>query len=96
MIGGSTSKTALIRVIGPGITTLGINNAPSPTHNSRSTTTVTKSLRLTSAGLRVNAFSIGTAPTKDSMLLVTLPAGGYTAPATGTGGVAIVEAYEVP
>ena len=36
---------------------------------------------------------------KDAMLLMTLPAGGYTAQASGvggTGGLIIVEAYEVP
>ena len=54
---------------------------------------------IAAAAARVNAFSIGTTPTKDAMLLVTLAPGSYTAQATGNGGtsgLAIVEVYEVP
>jgi hypothetical protein len=60
--------------------------------------------QLVAAVTKVGAFSIGSAPTKDSMLLITLPVpppqgAGYTAQATGNGGTsgyAIVEVYEVP
>ena len=55
--------------------------------------------QLVAAMARVNAFSIGVAPSRDAMLMVTLPPGGYTAQATGNGGssgLAIVEVYEVP
>jgi hypothetical protein len=47
----------------------------------------------------VGAFPIGNAPSKDSMLIITLPPGGYSARVTGnsgTSGLAIVEVYEVP
>ena len=47
----------------------------------------------------VGAFALTDPASKDSVLLVTLPPGGYTATASGvggTGGQAIVEVYEVP
>ena len=42
---------------------------------------------------------VGTVATKDAVLLVTLPPGGYTAVVRGvsnTSGIALVEIYEVP
>ena len=46
-----------------------------------------------------NAFTVANTSSKDAMLIATLAPGGYTAQASGvgsTGGVAIVEVYEVP
>jgi hypothetical protein len=45
----------------------------------------------------VGAFALG-AGSKDAVLLVTLPAGAYTAQVSGVagGGIALVEVYEVP
>ena len=55
--------------------------------------------QVTTVGTAVNAFAVTDVTSKDAMILVTLPPGGYTAQATGvnnTGGVAIIEVYEVP
>ena len=54
--------------------------------------------QLISTGTRVGAFAIANAASKDAILLITLAPGSYTAqisPVT-TGGLAIVEVYEVP
>jgi len=110
-IGGSTAKTVLIRVIGPGLAGLGLTSGtlgdPQLALNSTSGSPTVIATnddwgadpQLVSVIAQVGAFPIGTAPTKDAMLLVTLPAGGYTAVATGNGGTsgtALVEVYEVP
>ena len=108
-IGGSTAKTVLIRAVGPGLAAVGVTSGtlgdPQLTlFNSGSVAIATNDdwgadPQLTTAGSRVGAFNIGNAPTKDAMLIITLPAGGYTARVTGGGnssGLAIVEVYEVP
>ncbi|MSU22952.1 MAG: hypothetical protein EXS32_03925 [Opitutus sp.] len=108
-IGGSTAKTVLIRAVGPGLAAVSVTSGtlgdPQLTlFNSASVSIATNDdwgadVQLTAAGSRVGAFRIGDAPSKDAMLLITLPAGGYTARATGggnTSGLAIVEVYEVP
>ena len=109
-IGGSTSKTVLIRVIGPalGLPPFSIGGAmadPALTLFNGNSVAIQSnddwgaSPAIAAAAARVNAFSIGTTPTKDAMLLVTLAPGSYTAQATGNGGtsgLAIVEVYEVP
>jgi hypothetical protein len=109
VIGGNTPKTMLIRVIGPGLAAVGVTSGmlgdPQLTlYNSGSVAIATNNdwgatPALIAAGAKVNAFSIGTAPTKDAMLRIELPPGSYTATATGnanTSGFAIVEVYEVP
>lgn len=100
-IGGSTARTVLIRVIGVGLSALGINSGtladPQLTvYNSSSQVIATNDdwgadPQLVSAGSKVGAFSIGSTATKDAMLLLTLPVpppqgAGYTAKATGNGG----------
>jgi hypothetical protein len=114
-VSGSTSKTVLIRVIGPGLVQFGypsgsvLGDPQLTLYNSSSQVVATNDdwgadPQLVSAGARVNAFSIGSAPTKDAILLVTLPVpppqgAGYSVKATGnanTSGFAIVEVYEVP
>lgn len=108
-IGGAAARTVLIRVIGPGLAAVGLTTGtladPQLTlFNAPGTIIATNNdwgadAQVTAAGTRVGAFSVGTAATKDAMLLLTLPPGGYTARATGnanSSGTAIVEVYEVP
>lgn len=110
-IGGSTAKTVLIRAIGPslGLPPFGIAGAmadPQLTLYDSTSTIIAANdnwggdPQLTAAGARAGAFAIlGGATSKDSALLITLPPGGYTATASGVGGIgglAIVEVYEVP
>jgi hypothetical protein len=102
-------------VIGPGLAAVGLTSGtlgdPQLTlYNSISQVIAANddwdpgNAQLAAAIKSVNAFSVGSAPTKDSMLLVKLPipppqGAGYTAKATGNGGTsgfAIVEVYEVP
>ncbi len=107
-IAGATAKTVLIRAIGPGLAAVGVTagTLADPTltlFNSASVAIASNDnwgndAQITAAGTSVGAFDVKTS-TKDAMLLVTLPAGAYTAQAAGvggTGGLAIVEVYEVP
>jgi hypothetical protein len=53
---------------------------------------------LTEAGNSVGAFAVAGADSKDAILLLTLPAGTYSAQVSGPagGGAALVEIYEIP
>ena len=107
-IGGATAKTVLIRAIGPGLAAVGLTSGTlaDPQLTLHSTSAAISSNddwgadpQLAAAGSRVGAFAINNAPSRDAMLIITLPAGGYSARVTGggdTGGLAIVEVYEVP
>ena len=108
-IGGSTAKTVLVRAIGPGLASVGVASGtladPRLTlYDSTSTAIATNhgwggNPSLAQAMSRVGAFAVTNASSNDSMLLLTLPPGGYTATASdgaGGGGLAIVEVYEVP
>ena len=108
-IGGVTAKTVLIRAIGPGLAAVGVTNGtladPQLTLFNRSAAAIATNdnwggdIALTTTMTRVGAFVGFSAASKDAMLLVTLPPGGYTAQASGiggAGGLVIVEAYEVP
>jgi hypothetical protein len=98
----------LIRAIGPGLAQLGIQAPMADPQLTlfNSASAVVKSNNdwggdqsITAAATQVGAFSISTATSKDAMLLVTLPPGGYTAQASGAGGTSglvILEVYEVP
>jgi hypothetical protein len=109
VIGGNTAKAVLIRVVGPGLATVGLTSGtlgdPQLTlYNGRSEKIAVNddwgaTPVLIAAGARVGAFSVGTAATKDAMLQIELTPGSYTATATGnanTSGFAIVEVYELP
>jgi hypothetical protein len=112
VIGGSTSKTVLIRASGPALSVFGVaGTLPDPALSLyRSNADGTSTLLETDSGwggntgisgtaARVSAFSWGTSATPDSALLVTLPPGAYTAQvagAAGDGGIALVEVYDVP
>jgi hypothetical protein len=107
VIGGSTAETVLIRAIGPGLTSFfGLtgtlaqpvltvyNSVPAPIY---SNTIWGGDPVLVSAENTVGAYTIPTT-SQDSLLLLTLPPGGYSAQITGvagTTGIATVEIYEV-
>jgi hypothetical protein len=108
-IGGATAKTVLVRAIGPRLALAPFNIGGAmadPKLDLFSGQTVIASndnwggdAQLTAVGNAVGAFAVSDAASKDAMLLVTLPPGSYTAQASGvnnTGGLAIVEVYEVP
>jgi hypothetical protein len=112
VIGGSTSRTVLVRASGPALAPFGVQGtlADPQVQLSRSNADGTStplgandgwggSSQIAAAAASVGAFSWGTAATADSALLVTLPPGAYTAEvsgASGDSGVALVEVYEVP
>ena len=112
VIGGTTSKTVLIRASGPALTQFGVAGVlPDPSlqlfrSNGDGSSTALGSntgwggnALIGSTATSVGAFSWGSATTPDSALLVTLPPGSYTAQvsgATGDTGVALVEVYDVP
>ena len=109
VIGGTSSRTVLMRAIGP---TLAAFDVPDPLPRpvislfrgtavlaSNDDWTATDPSRLNSAFDRVGAFRLLGGSSPDAAMLVTLPPGAYTLQATGLGGVTgnvLVEAYEVP
>jgi hypothetical protein len=106
-IGGTTSRTVLIRASGPALGVLGVSGTlPDPQLTLvNGTTTLAQntgwggSPQIASEASMVGAFSWGTAATNDSALLITLPPGTYSAEvagAKGDTGIALVEVYEVP
>ena len=114
-IAGSTAKTVLIRAVGPTLASFGVAGTLSdPKLELYSVGTATTKIdenddwggspALAGRFLSVGAFPLQ-AGSRDAVLLVTLPPGGYTAqvaasPNTPAGisqtGVALVEVYEVP
>jgi hypothetical protein len=110
-IGGSTSRTVLIRASGPAIAVAPFNvggTLPDPQltlmNQNTGATIATNSAwggdaNISTIASSVGAFGWGNAASKDSALLITLPPGTYGAQvvgASGDTGVAIVEVYEVP
>jgi hypothetical protein len=109
-VGGSTARTVLIRLIGPGLAAVGVTSGtladPQLSLFDGTQTTIAANNdwggdpQLTAVGSRVGAFSVGNTATRDAMLLATLAPGLYTANASpvpgSAGGLAIVEVYEVP
>ncbi len=107
VVGGSTSKSVLIRASGPALVPFGVaGTLPDPMLGLYSGTTLLASnagwggdAQIAAAAASVGAFSWGDSGTPDSALLLTLPPGAYTAQVSGAGGdsgVALVEVYEVP
>ena len=112
VVGGSTSRTVLLRASGPALAAFGLAGLlPDPQltlyrANSDRTSTLLATNSgwsgnplVAAAGARVGAFSWGQAATPDSAILVTLPPGDYTAQvagASGDTGLALIEVYEVP
>jgi hypothetical protein len=107
VIGGSTSRTVLIRASGPALVPFGVTGTlPDTELQLYSGSTLLGSnegwggeTEIVNAAASVGAFPWGSASSKDSAILVTLPPGAYTAQvsgASGDTGVALVELYEVP
>ena len=111
VVGGSTSKTVLIRATGPALALLGVpGTIPDPkialhtTINSQDTILATNAgwggdPQITAASNSVFAFPLTNAASADSVVLVTLAPGAYTAVASsvsGAAGTVLIEVYEVP
>ncbi len=106
-IGGSTSRTVLIRASGPALVQFGVPGTladPQLQVFSGSTVVAGNSVWGGDGQISETAISVGAFPWKistssDSAILVTLPPGSYTAQVSGVSGdtgVALVEIYEVP
>jgi len=107
VIGGSTSKTVLVRASGPALVPFGVTGVlPDPQLQIFSGSTLLGSNtgwggnnQISSAAASVGAFAWTNPASGDSAALVTLPPGAYTAQvsgASGDTGVALVEVYDVP
>lgn len=110
VIGGTTSKTVLIRAAGPALTPFGVPGALADPELQLYNVTSGNVLLASNSGwgadpavaaasTSVGAFSWGSLPTPDSAILVTLAPGAYTAQVSGVAGdsgVALIEVYEVP
>ena len=112
VIGGSTSKTVLIRVSGPALVPFGVTGTlPDPQlqlfqSGANGTSTLLGSnngwegnFQIAEVAASVGAFAWSNPSSNDSALVITLSPGAYTAQvsgASGDTGVALVEVYEVP
>jgi len=112
VIGGSTSKTVLIRASGPALVPFGVTGAlPDPelqlnlsNPNGTSTILATNTgwggrTEIVTTAAAVGAFAWTNPNSNDSALLVTLPPGAYTAQVSGASndtGISLVEVYEDP
>jgi hypothetical protein len=110
VIGGTTSKTVLIRASGPALGQFGLTGTiPDPALQLYSLAAAGTTLLASNddwggdpeiaAAASVGAFAWSDPASSDCALLVTLPPGAYTANITGingSSGVALVEVYEVP
>lgn len=105
VIGGTAAKTLLIRGIGPTLASFGVGGTLADpkleifnSANVRVAENDNWNASIGSVFASVGAFAL-TAGSRDSALLVTLPAGLYTAQLSGVAngtGEALVEVYEVP
>jgi hypothetical protein len=107
VIGGTTSRTVLIRASGPALIPFGVTGTlPDPQLQLFSGTNLLARNSgwggnpfITASANAVGAFAWDFATSNDSAILATLPPGAYTAEisgASGDSGVALVEIYEVP
>jgi Ig-like domain-containing protein len=109
-VGGVTAKTVLIRASGPTLaTSFNVSGAmadPQIVVQAAGATSILVSNagwggdpQIAAAAASVGAFAFASPTSKDSAVLITLSPGGYTAvasSASGGGGVALVEVYEIP
>ncbi|HMD60542.1 MAG TPA: immunoglobulin domain-containing protein [Opitutaceae bacterium] len=106
-IGGSTSRTVLIRASGPALVPFGVaGTLPDPELQLYSGSNVLESnggwagdAQVSASAASVGAFPWSSPASNDSAILVTLPPGAYTAQvsgASGDTGISLVEIYEVP
>ena len=107
VIGGSTSKTVLIRASGPALVPFNVSGTlADPELQIFSGTTVIGTnagwggnAEIAKVAASVGAFAWTSPTSADSALLITLPPGAYTAQVsgvTGDTGIALVEVYDVP
>jgi hypothetical protein len=107
VIGGTTSRTVLIRASGPALVSFGVAGAlsdPQLALFSGNTELMSNDgwggrSEISSSARQVGAFAWPSTGSNDSAILATLPPGAYTAQvsgASGDGGVALIEIYEVP
>ncbi len=106
-IGGSTSRTVLIRASGPALAAFGLSGTlHEPQLQVYSGSDVLEGNngwggepQIAAAAASVGAFSWTSPTSRDSAVIVTLPPGPYTVQVSGAdnaGGTALVEIYEVP
>lgn len=108
-IDGTTSRTVLVRATGPALSGLGVTNVmPDPQLVLASTSTQATLAsnagwggdpQITAVSNSVLAFQLTDPNSKDSVLMMTLPPGGYSATASsvsGAAGTCLIEVYEVP
>jgi arabinogalactan endo-1,4-beta-galactosidase len=106
-IGGTTSKTVLLRASGPALVPFNVSGTlPDPQLQLYSGSTALAGnngwggdSQISATASSVGAFAWTSAASNDSAILITLPPGAYTAQvsgASGDTGVALVEVYEVP
>ena len=111
VIGGTTPCTVMIRGIGPTLTGYGVPGAladpylelfiqgnSTPLNTNDDWSSASNAAAVQAAATQVGAFAL-TSGSKDSVLLVTLQPGIYSAKVSGVGnttGVGLVEIYEVP
>jgi cyclophilin family peptidyl-prolyl cis-trans isomerase len=106
---GLSARTVLVRAVGPSLGALGVTGTMTdPTLELFDNDNGGKKIgendnwggdaQIVAVANAVGAFALSGADTKDAVLLVTLPAGAYSARLSGVGGggTAIVEVYEVP
>jgi glucose/arabinose dehydrogenase len=112
IVGGTTSKTVLIRASGPAIAAapysvagtladpeLQLYGPGSPSPLLATNAGWSGNPQIAAEAAAVGAFPWTNPSSKDSALLITLPPGAYTAQVSGAGGdtgVALVEVYDVP
>ena len=111
VVGGATAKTVLIRATGPALALLGVTGTlPDPqlalhtTINAQDVVLATNAgwggdPQITAASNSVFAFPLTNPGSADSVVLLTLPPGSYTAIASsvsGAAGTVLIEVYEVP
>ncbi len=110
VISGPSNKTLLIRGVGPGLTSLGVNGVlkdpvlrvykigdSRPLYQNDDWGTISYSDQIAAVAHSVGEFPLAS-DSKDAVLLVTLPQGIYSAVVSGandTTGVAMVEVYEI-
>ena len=107
VIGGTTSKTMLVRASGPALSAFNVTGTlPDPQLQlfSGSTTIAANdgwggNAQIAAEAAAVGAFAWSSPTSADSAILITLPPGAYTAQvsgASGDTGVSLMEVYEVP
>ena len=106
-LAGATSRTVLIRAVGPALAALGVGGTmPDPQLDLFSGSTVLASNdnwggdpQINATFQSVGAFGFSQSTSKDAVIIATLPPGNYTAVVkgvNGSSGLTLVEVYDVP